>query len=157
MICIIIPCGGKIMGKNILKRGFIISVVCMFLSTICLPVLASELFNVRKDINEKATSEEKIVDSNREIITSVHGSCTEITIKGLGFIRRAEIWAGCMKTVIVLDGFKSPLFINHNYNYFWTDRATHIIIPYFIGFRMKMSITPTYGVYGIALGNIDWE
>jgi len=30
------------MGKNILKRGFIIGVVCMFLSTICLPVLANE-------------------------------------------------------------------------------------------------------------------
>jgi len=144
------------MGKNTLKRSLIVGIIFLFLSTTCNSVLASELFNVKKYINEKATSEAKTVDSYREIITSVDGNCTEITIKGLGFVRRAEIWAGGMKTITVLDGYKFPI-LNNSGSHFTIYDATHIKIPHFIGFRWKGSTYPgTYWVHGIALGNIEW-
>ena len=144
------------MGKNPLKRSLIVGIVFLFLSTTCIPVLASELFKISADIDEKPTSVKNSIDSNREIITSVDGDCNKITIKGLGFIRRAEIWAGDMKTIMVLDGYKFPFLIDGIRNHFTIDYASHIIIPHFIGIRWKAS-TVSYWVHGIALGNIDWE
>jgi hypothetical protein len=141
----------KPMGKSL-----IVGIIMLFLSTVCLPVLAIDPFNVSKNVDEKAILKEKVVDSNREIITFIDGNCNEITIKGFGFIRRAEIWAGNFKTMVTLDGYKFPFFIEGIRNHFSIDYATHIIIPHFIGFRWRTS-TVSYGIYAVALGNIEWE
>jgi len=137
----------KPMGKTL--KGSLIVVIMLLLSTTCLSVLASESFIIHKNV-------EKPLDSNREIITFIDGSCNEITIKGLGFVRRAEIWTGDIKTMVTLDGYKFPFLIDGIRNHFTIDYASHIIIPHFIGIRWKAS-TVSYWVHGIALGNIDWE
>ena len=131
------------MGKTL-----IVGIIILLLSTTCLPVLASESINLLKNV-------EKPLDSNREIITFIDGSCNEITIKGFGLMRRAEIWTGDFKTIVILDGFKFPFLIDGIRNHFSIDYASHIIIPHFIGIRWRAS-TVSYWVRGIALGNIDW-
>jgi hypothetical protein len=121
-----------------------------------MPVLTTDLSNASADNDQLVGSEESMVDSNWEIITSVNGDCNKITIRGLGFVRRAEIWTGDMKTRVILDGHKYPI-LNNPGSHFTIDYATHIKIPHFIGFRYKISTIPTYVVRGIALGNIEWE
>lgn len=138
--------------KKWMKNIVLVSIlIWLFFS----PIFSTVLLNASADTDIKIISEKIIIDSNKEIITFVDGTCTEITIKGLGFMRRAEIWTGDIKTMVTLNGRKYPLLNNPN-SHFYISYATHIVIPHFIGFRWRES-TVSYGVYGIALGNIEWE
>jgi len=125
------------MGKP-LKMSLIISIVVLFLSTACLPVLASE---GKPDLIT--------VDDNEEIITFISGSSDGAYVIKKGFIRDIEITAGGGGTGLEIEGWKR----NSTESFFYTG-IEYIHASRFIGFFTGYKYRP---VRGIAFGNIEWS
>ncbi len=127
------------------KKPLIVGIIMLFLSTACLPALASE---GKHGLVSPTTDQ---VDNNDEIITFISGSTFEgIAIHRWGIIRDVSIYAIFGGTGLDIEGWKR----NPTERFFYSG-VNSIHAPRFLGFSVPTS--PGVFVIGIAFGNIEWS
>jgi len=128
------------MGKNILKRGLIIGIVCLFLSTTCIPVLA----NVGKpDLIVSSIYRDRIPDTPNYCVYAVIKNIGTETATGTFYLHDEikRLFFGDIihseTHILGLNELKPGAVYQYFLGYEWD------IVPYFyLLYRLKCTVNP---------------
>jgi hypothetical protein len=101
-------------------------------------------------ISKKDNNEIEPLDDYEEIITFIDGTCNNVTTKGI-YIKRDVTFQAGENTGLEISGYYRP------WNHFNEVNVVYIHAHLYIGVIYSYYGDMTYRIWGIAIGNIDWE
>jgi len=138
------------MKENLLSKTLAIAIIILFFGVSVVSSAVDINKNVDDEYNENSKS--KPFDSYTEIFTYISAHVYGIKLKGIGLLFNVEIWG--VDSTIDMQGYRYPLFPLGESHFVVS--ADHVIAPHFIGICYPVTVD-TYGVIGIAIGNIEWS
>ena len=134
------------MVKRMFKKGLIVGIIILFISTSGLTSVSSKDISISIDKISEDSNEIESRDINIEIFTYINGRCDSASARKTGesIYRDVELWSGNDELMIMGIGFPFLIFIKY---------VSELSIPCFIG-DIYTERTP-HVVIGYAFGNIE--